>query len=104
MKYWCYCYLPNELNDSIKMKCKVNNNTTIFCKIKQAEVSIENGLSCDVNDEEAKLLDSGKLKLKSKLITLLILVKLNNTVQKMIILTHWSEVPEKLIVLGLGKP
>ena len=86
------------------MKCKVNNNTTNFCKIEQAEVSIANGLSCDVNDKEAKHINSGKLKLKSKLIRLLILVKLNNTVQKMTKLTHWSKVLEKLIVLGLGKP
>ena len=61
-------------------------------------------LSCDVNDKEAKLLDYGKLKLKSRLRRLLILVKLNNTVQKMTKLTHWSEVSKKLIVLGLGKP
>ena len=86
------------------MKCKVNNNTTNFCKTEQAAVSIANGLSCDVNDKEPKLLDSEKLKLKSKLIRLLILVKLNHTVQKMTKLTHWSEIPEKLILLGLGKP
>ena len=104
MKCWFYCCLPNELNDSIRMKCKVNNNTTNFCKKKQAEVSIANGLSCDVNDKKEKLLDSGKLKLKSKLIRLLILVKLNNTVQKMTKITHWLEVPEKLILLRLGKP
>ena len=35
---------------------------------------------------------------------LLILVKLNSTVQKMTTLTHWSKVPQKVIVLGLGKP
>ena len=55
MKYWCYCGLPNELNDSIIMKCKVNNNTTNCCKTKQAEVLIANGISCNVNDREAKL-------------------------------------------------
>ena len=35
---------------------------------------------------------------------LLILVKLNNTVHKMTKLTHWSKVPQRLIVLGLEKP
>ena len=40
-----------------------------------------------------KFLDFEKLKLKSKLIRLLILVKLNSTVQKMTKLTHWSKVP-----------
>ena len=57
MKCWCYCGLPNELNDSIIMKCKVNNNITNCCKIEQAEVLIGNGISCDVYNKEAKLLD-----------------------------------------------
>ena len=91
MKCWCYCGLPNELNDS--NECKENNNTTNCYKI-----------DCDVNNKEAKHLDYRKLKMKSRLIKLLILVKLNNIVQKMTTLTHWSKVPKKLIVLGLGKP
>ena len=57
VKCWCNGCLLNELKDSIRMKCNVNNNTTNFCKTKQAEVSIENGISCDVNDKETKLLD-----------------------------------------------
>ena len=57
MKCWCYCGPPNELNDSIIMKCKVNNNTTNCFKTEQAEVLIENRISCDVNNKEAKLLD-----------------------------------------------
>ena len=45
------------------MNYEVNNNTTniyfyFFCTAEQDEVSIANVLSCDVNDKEAKLLDS----------------------------------------------
>ena len=57
MKCWCYYGIPNELNDSIIMKCKRKNNTTNCYKTEQAEVLIANGISCDVNNKEAKLLD-----------------------------------------------
>ena len=57
MECWCYCRPPNELNGLIIMKCKVNNNTTNYCKTEQAEVLIANGISCDVNNKEAKISD-----------------------------------------------
>ena len=49
--------MPNELNDSTIMKCKVNNITTNCCKKEQAKVLISNEISCDVNNKEAKLSD-----------------------------------------------
>ena len=57
VKCWCHCGPLNELNDSIIRKCKVNNNITNCSKTEQAEVLIENRISCDVNNKEAKLLD-----------------------------------------------
>ena len=48
------------------MKCKVNNNITNFYKTEQAEVSIANGLSCDVNDKKAKAYKFLKTKIEIK--------------------------------------
>ena len=57
MKCWCYCGIPNELNDLIIMKCKGNNNTTNCSKIEKAEVLIASGISCDANNKKAKFSD-----------------------------------------------